>query len=181
MGGNVPALVARLVEVDAHRQSVVQQLEGEGALQVIRIDWRTTERAARARLADWRALLTRQAGQGRHLLRMLLPEPIRFTLWEDSGRRGYRFAGVASLSGLFEGTVEVTKLASPRGFERGSSGSEPLRQRTRKFDRSNLSKPELNPLETSGFSRVSHRVLNRSMSRHAGAPRAARDRPERQP
>ncbi len=91
----------------------------------VRVDWRAVEAAARRKLADWRGVVTRQVTQGRELvvksgrdfLRQLLIAPIVFTPFEENGRRGYRFAGEALLTGLFAGVLEVTRVASPQGFE----------------------------------------------------------------
>lgn len=108
LGGNIPALVRQLVDTYAKQEALATALNAAPATpQAVSIDWHTTERLARARLADWRKLLTRQVDQGRQLLKLLLQEPILFTPWESSNRRGYRFEGVASIAGLLQGSVEV--------------------------------------------------------------------------
>jgi hypothetical protein len=75
---------------------------------VPRFDWSRIEAEARRLLADWRGLLARNATEGRQVLRQLLEEPIRFTPFEEDGRRGYRFTGKASVGSLLGGLVEVT-------------------------------------------------------------------------
>jgi len=61
LGGQLPALVARVQETDTRRQELAQRLRmiGEGPV-VPCIDWRATERQARQLLADWRAVLVRR-------------------------------------------------------------------------------------------------------------------------
>jgi site-specific DNA recombinase len=119
-GGDVPALVRRLQEAEQRRQELTRRLNelGDGPV-VPRLDWRTVERQARQRLTDWRGLLTRQVQHGRKLLRELLVDPIRFTPFNEGGRRGYRFAGELAIGQLLGGVVEVMSLASPPGFEPG--------------------------------------------------------------
>ena len=107
LGGQLPALVARVQETDTRRQELAQRLRmiGEGPV-VPCIDWRATERQARQLLADWRAVLVRRPQEARLVLRELLAgEPIRFTPIEESTRRGYRFEGSAVIGGLLEGVV----------------------------------------------------------------------------
>ena len=119
IGGDMASLVRRLQEADSRRQQLVRQQEalGEGPV-VPRLDWLVLERQARRVLADWRGLLSRQVAEGREVLRQLLAEPILFTPIEGD-RHAYRFEGTASLTGMFEGLVEVTGMASPPGFEPG--------------------------------------------------------------
>ena len=77
------------------------------------------KRQARQKLADLRGLLSRQATEGRQVLRHLLDDPIRFTPFAEGMRRGYRFEGYAAIVGLLMGTVDVRGLASPHGTEAG--------------------------------------------------------------
>jgi hypothetical protein len=51
------------------------------------------EQRLRAKLADWRGLLTRKVSEGRAVLRTLLVGPLRFTPIEEERRRGYAFEG----------------------------------------------------------------------------------------
>jgi hypothetical protein len=74
------------------------------------ISCRAVEKAVRARLADWRALLTDHVRDGRELLRRTLAGPMKFTPTE----KGYRFEGEAAIGRLLEGVACVTPLlASP--------------------------------------------------------------------
>jgi hypothetical protein len=113
----MPALVARLQKAEQRRQELARRVAalGDGPI-VPRVDWRVVERQARRILQDWRGLLTRQVAEGRQLLRALLVGPIRFTPIDEAERRGYRFEGVASISGMFSGMVQVIGMASPPGI-----------------------------------------------------------------
>ena len=75
------------------------------------------EGSLRAKLADWRGLLTHNVKEGRAVLRALLIGPLRFTPVNDDGkRRGYAFSGTIALDRLLSGVVELpTMVASPRG------------------------------------------------------------------
>lgn len=98
LGGDVPALVARLQTADQTRQALAQQLRalGDGPI-VPRVDWRLVDRQARRLLADWRGLLTRHPSEARPVLRELLEAPLRFTPILEEHRRGYRFEGAVSI------------------------------------------------------------------------------------
>lgn len=116
--GNVPAVARRLQEADERRQALATALQAIGErLPPTLTDWSRVEADARRLLGSWRELLTRQVAQGRQLLRILLPEPIRFTPFNEAGRRGYRFAGIAAVGGLFGSLAEAQwRMASPPGL-----------------------------------------------------------------
>jgi hypothetical protein len=81
------------------------------------------EQRLRAKLADWRGLLTRNVESGREVLRTLLVGPLRFTPVIDGQRRGYRFTGAIALDRIVAGIVDLPLktrggLASPAGFDR---------------------------------------------------------------
>ena len=119
MGGQLPALVARLHTLEERRQELAraQTMLGDGPM-VRRVNWKSAERQARGLLADWRALLGRNIGQEtRAFLREYLIGPIRFTPILEPGRRGYRFEGAVSIGGILAGTVMVGSMASPGGLE----------------------------------------------------------------
>jgi hypothetical protein len=104
VAGNVPAIAKRLQQAEHRRQELAQALEALGAPTArTHIDWRRVEDQARARLADWRGMLTRQVEHGRQLLRLLVQGPIRVEPLLE--RRGFRISGVASVGALLE-TVE---------------------------------------------------------------------------
>lgn len=116
MGGDMPTLVTRLQKTEQRRQELARTVQALGDGPVVpRVDWRRVEEQARSLLTNWRGMLTRQVAEGREVLRQVLLEPIRFTPFEETSRRGYRFAGVASIAGLFGGVLEVIGLASPHG------------------------------------------------------------------
>ena len=101
IGGDVPALVARMKNAHQRRQELTEQLKAaEVRSPAHRVNWTLVERRARQRLADWRGLLSRQVDQARPVLRGLLDGPIRFTPIIEEARRGYAFAG-----GLYTGAV----------------------------------------------------------------------------
>lgn len=115
-GGNLPMLVeslqTRQTRLEALRVSI-SRLSESGP----KMDARSLERTIRAKLADWRRLLTTQVQSGRALLREILDGPIQFTPMEQGGRRGYRFRGEVALSTLLAGVIDVsTTMASPAGF-----------------------------------------------------------------
>jgi hypothetical protein len=109
MGGNVPALVARLTTAHQRRQALEQQRDAHnGDSPAPRVNWRHVERQARQLLADWRGLLVRDVEANhvedvRLLLRELLETPIRFTPIIESDRRGFRFDGALKTGGLLAG------------------------------------------------------------------------------
>ena len=81
-------------------------------------DRRELERALRARLADWRGLLTRHVAQGRKVLQTLLLERLVFTpKTDDAGERYYEFTARGSLEPLLDGVVRAKVCVSPTGFE----------------------------------------------------------------
>ena len=79
--------------------------------EAIPVDWRAVERQARAKLADWRGLLTRNIGEARQLLRELLDgAAIQITPFDERGRRGFRFKGVVKVGGLLEGFAPANNM-----------------------------------------------------------------------
>jgi site-specific DNA recombinase len=114
VGGELSPLVERLGQRQGRRETIESDL---GALsEPPLIDERILERAVRARLSDWRGLLTRQTTHGRDLLRTVLTGPIVFTPVRTREERGYRFRGEASMGQLLAGVVDLpTNVASPTG------------------------------------------------------------------
>lgn len=121
--------LARLTEAIATTGPIASLLSGIQARQARRdeliaaiaatkytVNHKDVERHVRARLADWRRLLTENVQDGRELLRQVLAGPFRFT--PDNGR--YRFEGEAAIGRLLNGVAGVsTYVASPPGFEPG--------------------------------------------------------------
>jgi site-specific DNA recombinase len=106
MGGNLPALLARLKQAEDQRQRLLRQRDELPAASAYRmLDWRLMERQAREKLASWRTLATRHPAEGRQLLRELLVDgsPVRLTPIENGRQRGFSFEGIAYVGGLFEG------------------------------------------------------------------------------
>ena len=81
------------------------------------LDLRRVENNLRAKLSDWRALLTRNVGAARQALRGLVPERLIFTPKEQDGERVYEFSGVAVLDRILNGIVLPTAGVAPTGFE----------------------------------------------------------------
>ena len=74
------------------------------------------EERLRAKLADWRGLLTRNVESGRDVLRTLLVGPLNFTPVIEARRRGYVFEGAIALDRLVAGVITLptlTGVASP--------------------------------------------------------------------
>ena len=116
-GGPLDALIGRLTERQARATAIEQELSLVRAERpLVNLDGLETQ--LRAKLADWRGLLTRNVTEGRAVLRALLIGPLRFTPIVDGKRRGYAFNGTIALDRLLAGVVELpTKMASPTGFE----------------------------------------------------------------
>ena len=116
-GGPLDALVTRLAEQQARQQAIEREMmlrQGTAA----NVSLQGLEARLRAKLANWRALLTRNVKEGREVLRTLLIGPLRFTPTADGRRRGYTFEGTIALDKLVTGVVDLpTKVASPTGFE----------------------------------------------------------------
>jgi site-specific DNA recombinase len=119
IGGDVPALVARLQTAESRRQALATQLQQlEDGPVVPRVDWRTQERQARQLLADWRGLLARNVAEGRQVLGTLLEGPIVFTPILEETRRGVSFEGALAIGEKLFGKLDTTRLASPVRLER---------------------------------------------------------------
>jgi hypothetical protein len=78
---------------------------------------KATETAVSEKLASWRSLPTRQAQDGRQLLRQVLVAPMRFT---PEGRT-YHFEGEAALGRLVGAIADATNLVPVRGYAKGCS------------------------------------------------------------
>lgn len=116
IGGDVPALVARLQQADSRRQALASQQNALGDSPMVpRVAWRARERQARRMLADWRSLLMGSVPEARTVLRTLLTGPIRFTPILEETRRGVTFEGALRIGEILAGSVCVTNLASPVG------------------------------------------------------------------
>jgi hypothetical protein len=114
-GGPLDALVARLTERQARRDALEVELSVLAA-RAIDVDPKRIERRLRAKLSDWRGLLTRNVATARTVLRTLLVGPIRFSPVVEDRKRGYAFEGTIALDRLIAGIIDLpTKMASPTG------------------------------------------------------------------
>ena len=117
-GGPLDALLERLTARQARRVEIDAMLAA--ARPVAPAAGPALEQRLRAKLADWRELLTRNVESGRDVLRALLVGPLNFTPVIDARRRGYAFEGAIALDRLVSGVIALptlTGVASPAGFE----------------------------------------------------------------
>jgi DNA invertase Pin-like site-specific DNA recombinase len=111
-GGTLTSLLAAVQARQARRDELLSAIAMSEARAITCADRKAIERHVRAKLADWRRLLTDNVQDGRTLLRHVLTGPFRFM--PEDGR--YRFEGEAALGRLLEGSAgQSTLLASPRG------------------------------------------------------------------
>jgi DNA invertase Pin-like site-specific DNA recombinase len=123
-GGRLTTLLDRLTRQEAHADALRAELATCHA-PAPSIDRVALEQRLRAKLDDWRGLLTRNIGTGNAMLRLLLAGPIRFTPLVEERRRAYRFEGRIALDRMIAGLVpshEISAklhqlMASPTGFE----------------------------------------------------------------
>jgi hypothetical protein len=118
-GGDLPVLLDALRGRQARQRTLQTTIDRVQARQIVPPDRRRVEALVRARLKNWRALLTSHVQAGRNLLREILIAPIQFTPVQQRSRRGYAFRGEVSLQALLAGAVEIDSMtmASPTGFE----------------------------------------------------------------
>jgi hypothetical protein len=114
-GGPLEALLTRLTARQAHCTALEQEIAACRAARPP-IDVAGLERRLRAKLNDWRGLLSRNVEDGRAALRALLIGPLRFTPVIEERRRGYAFEGAIALDRLVAGIVDLPPVvASPSG------------------------------------------------------------------
>ena len=115
-GGPLDALLDRLGARQARRVELERLLVGSRTI-AAPMAGPALEQRLRAKLLDWRGLVTRNVESGRDVLRALLVGPLRFTPVLEERRRGYTFTGTIALDRLIAGVVELpTKMASPEGI-----------------------------------------------------------------
>ena len=117
-GGPLDPLLERLTARQARRMELERMLVAD--FTVAATAGPGLEQRLRAKLADWRGLLTRNVESGRDVLRALLVGPLNFTPVIDARRRGYAFEGAIALDRLVSGVITLpalTGVASPAGFE----------------------------------------------------------------
>ena len=113
-------LVDRLSACQERRAALEEQIAATRPI-VTPVTGPGLEQRLRAKLADWRGLLTRNIDSGREVLRALLVGPLRFTPIIENGRRAYAFEGAVALERLVAGVIDLptlTGVASPGGFGR---------------------------------------------------------------
>ena len=118
-GGPIDVLIDRLRAAQTRRLELEGQLSAQQTISRPAVGG-DLEGRLRAKLADWRGLLTRNVETGRDVLRALLVGPLRFTPIIDERRRAYAFEGAIALHRLVAGVIELptlTRVASPTGFE----------------------------------------------------------------
>jgi DNA invertase Pin-like site-specific DNA recombinase len=108
-GGPLDALLERLRRCQAERDALRAQITS-GPFAAIIHSAAGLERRLRAKVADWRDLLTRDRESGRAVLRILVAEPFRFTPIVDERRRGYQFTGTLALDRLVAGIVDLPSV-----------------------------------------------------------------------
>ncbi len=116
-GGPLDALLERLRGRQARRQELEALLAGRQTL-AAPVAGASLDQRLRAKLADWRGLLTRNVESGRDVLRALLAGPLRFTPIDEARRSGYAFDGSIALDRLVSGVIDLvprTGVASPTG------------------------------------------------------------------
>jgi hypothetical protein len=126
-GGPMDVLLERLRDRQARRTLLEGQLAAERSM-APQASSQALDRRLRAKLEDWRGLLTRNVTEGRAVLRTLLVGPLRFTPIEEERRRGYGFEGLIALDRLLSGVVDLPRVVRPQrdsnprfGLERAAS------------------------------------------------------------
>jgi DNA invertase Pin-like site-specific DNA recombinase len=100
----------RLAEIDA-RLAVLRT-----APTVLDMEARRMEEEARARLAEFSAMMHRNVPSGRQVLKALLATPLRSTPVEHDGAKRYQVEGEVGIGAMLP-LDGVVPLASPAGFE----------------------------------------------------------------
>jgi hypothetical protein len=122
-GGQLDVLVQAVQDREQQRIAIRAELE---ALKRPVLDPARLKADLRARLEDWRGLLTRHIPQARQIMRKLLTSVIVFTPTKQARPRRYEFRVEASLAKL----IGAKTVASPRGMTPfhviGSVSSKPL-------------------------------------------------------
>ncbi len=116
-GDPAPPLLKRLKAGEARKQELIAELEHLSGNQVLDFDAAKLKRDLRARVADTRALLTRQVPQARRILRKLIESPLRCEVYEEGGQRGYRVTGEGNYLHLLPSPAAPLCVVSPTGFE----------------------------------------------------------------
>jgi hypothetical protein len=113
----VLARLGRLQAIQARRQTLTAAKPSSPTISPHAIP-DALEGRIRAKLADWRGLLTRNVESGREVLKALLVDSLRFAPEVDERGGRYRFTGRIALDRLLAGVVDFpTGVASPTGTD----------------------------------------------------------------
>lgn len=110
-GGPLASLVAKVQARQTKRDELLTAIAAAEAVGCV--DLGLIERQVRAKLDDWRSLLTRNVADGRKLFREVLEGPIRFAPVDG----GFRFEGRADAGRLLAGTA-FNQSGVPTGIRR---------------------------------------------------------------
>ena len=130
LASGLPSILEGLREREAQRTTLEGQLAALAALERTARGWdaRSLDRILRERVTSWQALLAGNLDEGRQVLRLLLPDRLRFT---PRPTHGYEITGTLALGGLLSAVVEdrqawgPQELVPPEGF--GGLWQRPLR------------------------------------------------------
>jgi site-specific DNA recombinase len=119
--GTVSPTIARSIDEREKRLSQVQARRDvlRTAPDVLDLEVRRLEREARARLADFRALLERKPTEARKALEALLDGPLTFAAAETPGGRRYQITGKAAVGNVFTTEGDPTGIRTPVTGVRG--------------------------------------------------------------
>ena len=116
-GGRVEALLGVLEQRQTRLAAARRELASMAGPS-LSVDRRGLEGRLRAKLSEWRRLLTDDVASGRAVLRTLLDGPIRFRPVVEERRRGYAFEGAIALDRMLAGVIEFPPcVASPTGLD----------------------------------------------------------------
>ena len=116
-GGDLSSLVEAIRDREQRRETLAAQLAQLAQVRDLQgQNVADLERRLRAKLANWRELLRREAQEARQILQALISERITFTPGEQGGQRVYRYQGTFTIGPLLEGVIDPRALASPRGI-----------------------------------------------------------------
>jgi site-specific DNA recombinase len=113
LGGNLPALVARLQKAEQARQALILALQNVDDNAAPVIDWRDLERRTRGLLREWRNLLARNPSDARPFLRQHLTEPLIVTPILKPDRRGVVIDGALDVGEILLGNACSNKAGVP--------------------------------------------------------------------
>ena len=116
-GGNIPALVEALKTANERKDSLLSELATVNGYQHSEADYDQLEKDLHIHFeASWKAILSRQVGPTRQILRKLFNGArLPFSPVTNNTGSRYEFKGTASIGRLVTGRAKA--LVSPTGFE----------------------------------------------------------------